>query len=299
MAEVICLGIAVLDHVFQMQELPQSPVKHFANEYRAVGGGNAATAAVAVARAGGNATFIGRLGNDPNARILLDELTGYGVDVSHTRLIDGANSGVSAVLIDENGERMIVNHADPKLDFNPSWLQEELSMLDGRSKVAALADLRWQAGAEALLARAKMAGLPAVLDIDLNPEGFTDSVLRCATHALFSEPALTQYAGTENHQVALHVARERLECWVGFTAGSEGAFWLDGCQLRHQPGVEIKAVDTLGAGDVFHGTFALGLAEGLEIPHAMRFASVAAALKCSRFGGRDAIPSRSEIEMTL
>lgn len=296
MAEVICLGIAVLDHVFQMQSLPQSPIKHFANGYRVVGGGNAATAAVAVARAGGQAKFIGRLGNDPNAQVLLDELTGYGVDVSHTKLLDGMNTGVSAVMIDANGERMIINHTDPNLDPDPSWLQEKLSLLEGRIDVAVLADLRWQSGAEVFLAHAKQLGLPAVLDVDLIPEEFPEPVMKCATHVLFSEPALFQYVGTHDPESALNAAHERLGRWVGFTAGSLGVYWLDHWQLKHQPGIQIKAVDTLGAGDVFHGAFALGLAEEQEVRHALRFASIAAALKCSRSIGRDAIPFRHEIE---
>ncbi len=72
--------------------------------------------------------------------------------------------------------------------------------------------------------------------------------------------------------------------------------WRDGTALRRSPAFPVKAVDTLGAGDVFHGAFALALAEGRDAPAAMRFGSAAAALKCSRLGGSTGAPTRAEVE---
>jgi sulfofructose kinase len=82
---------------------------------------------------------------------------------------------------------------------------------------------------------------------------------------------------------------------VVVTAGERGVFWSGG----HLPAHQIEAIDTLAAGDVFHGTFAFGLAEGWPLEQCLRFANAAAALKCTRFGGRLGAPTRPEVEAFL
>jgi sulfofructose kinase len=91
--------------------------------------------------------------------------------------------------------------------------------------------------------------------------------------------------------------------FVAVTDGAHGAMWLDlkgrGSTVRHQPAFAIEVADTLAAGDVFHAGFALRLAEGHEEADALRFASAAAALKCTRFGGIVGTPVRTEVEQLL
>ena len=115
MKYVVCTGLAVLDHVFHVPEIPKTPVKSFATDYLPVGGGNAATAAVAICRAGGQAVYWGRLGDDQNGDQILTELEGFGVDVLDVLRIPGVKSGVSSVLVDDTGERLITNYSDQEL----------------------------------------------------------------------------------------------------------------------------------------------------------------------------------------
>ena len=81
---------------------------------------------------------------------------------------------------------------------------------------------------------------------------------------------------------------------TGTSAGTSA-----GTSVFHLPAFPVTAVETLGAGDTFHGAFALALAEGMEIAAAMRFAAAAAALRCTRSGGRAALPSRHEVMALL
>ena len=113
MTKVICIGIAVLDHVFNVSKIPKKPIKNFANNYLITGGGNAATAAVAISLAGGKAYFWGRLGDDQNGDLIISELENLGVDVRDVFRLRGIQSSVSSVLIDKNGERLITNYSDP------------------------------------------------------------------------------------------------------------------------------------------------------------------------------------------
>jgi len=295
MKQVICAGLAVLDHVFQLPKIPKIPVKSFASNYLQVGGGNAATAAVALKRAGGKAIFWGRLGDDHNGDLILDELDELGVDVRDVFRQQGVKSGVSSVLVDDAGERLITNYTDPKLFSNADWLPLERL----KESNAVLVDFRWQEGAIKTLRKARELGLPAVLDADLTPEGLNEDVIRSATHVLFSQPALKEFAAGKTTEKALSHALELNRGWVGVTEGSSGTRWLDKGSLRHFPAFEVKSVDTLGAGDVFHGIFALGLAEGKTEASSISMASAAAAIHCSRSGGRKSIPDREEINNFL
>ena len=295
MKQVVCTGLAVLDHVFQLPTIPKTPVKSFASNYIQVGGGNAATAAVALNRAGGQAVYWGRLGDDHNGNLILAELEEFGVDVLDVLRMPGVKSGVSSVLIDSSGERLITNYSDPQLIDNANWLPLERL----KESSAVLTDLRWHEGAIKTLNRARQLGIPAVLDADLAPEGLNEEIIMNATHVLFSQPALQEFAAGKSVEKALHHAEELSQGWVGVTEGSAGTRWLEKGSLRHFPAFKVKAVDTLGAGDVFHGIFALSLAEGNTEENSVCWASAAAALYCSRSGGRKSIPKREEINNFL
>ncbi len=293
--KVVCVGIAVMDHVFSVAEMPSRPSKSFATGFAEVGGGPAANAAVTVARLGGRATLWARVGDDAVGRQIRDELAGHGVTVDRVRAIAGARSGLSAVLLDGAGERMIVNYADPDLDTDPSWLPlAELS-----DSGAVLADMRWPAAAAHVLAAARARGLPGVLDADRVPDGTDCSAFRVASHIVFSQPGLAQAAGDGDLEHGLRVMAAETGTWVAVTAGGEGVLWLEDHVLRHQPAYAVTPVDTLGAGDVFHGAFALALAEGREPGQACDFAAAAAAVKCGRHGTRAGYPTRVDVETLI
>ena len=292
---VACVGIAVLDHVFSAPALPSVAGKHFAAGYLEVGGGPAATAAVAVARLGGAARFWGRVGDDPAGARIVEELSGWGVDIAQVRRCPDGRSSVSAVMVDARGERMIVAFADPQLDRSADWLP--LDTLD--SAQAVLADARWPEGAHSALAAARDRGLPGLLDADATPDDAARGLLPLASHVAFSSAGLAQIAGTDDPAEGLARAAGLTEGWLAVTAGDKGCYWLDGGRLRHVPAFAVAVRDTLGAGDVFHGALALALAERQPDETAIRFASAAAALKCTRPGGRAGLPDRAEVEEFL
>ena len=87
--------------------------------------------------------------------------------------------------------------------------------------------------------------------------------------------------------------------FLAVTDGPNGISWLEGGTLRHMPAFRSEAIDTLGAGDAFHGAFTLALAEGRDLDAAMRFASATAALKCTHFGVPRVRRPRAEVEAFL
>jgi sulfofructose kinase len=164
---------------------------------------------------------------------------------------------------------------------------------------AVLADVRWPAGAAAVLDTARHAGKFAVFDGDVGPVDALHDLARRATHAAFSEPGLACASGTDDPGEGLRRLARETRAHVGVTLGPAGFLWRDGDHERRMPAPSIKTVDTLAAGDVWHGAFTLALAEGASLGAAARFANTAAALKCTRFGGRRGAPERAEVDAAL
>lgn len=122
MTRIACVGIAVLDRIWYLDTLPHQGGKYVANNYREVGGGPAATAAVAAAKLGAEVDFIGRVGDDDTGKRLLSELNQYGVNTRYTKIYEAARSSQSAILVDAEGERMIANYPSPDLPECADWL---------------------------------------------------------------------------------------------------------------------------------------------------------------------------------
>jgi len=297
MAEVICIGVAFLDNVFEADLPVSDDSKTFARNYQQSGGGMAATASVAVVTLGGRASLWGRIGNDEAGERIREGLNRRGVMTDTIRRIDGAQSPVSSVVIGHKGARQAIVFPGRNLDSDPDWLP-----LERIAEVSAiLVDTRWPEAAMVTLTHARENNIPAILDADIGPYPVPRELVELASHAIFSLPGLAQYTDTSDIPTGLRKASEATEALVGVTAGSEGFYWLaeDHSEIHHIPGLTIEAVDTLGAGDVFHGAFALAIGEGKSIDEAAQFANTAAGLKCARSGGRDAIPSRAEVWVVL
>lgn len=293
MVGVLCVGFAALDHVFGLKAMPQRPEKHVAHRFAAVGGGNAANAAVAIARLGGQAFLATRLGEDDIAAAILAGLARDGVDCRFARRYPGHHSAISAILVDEAGERMVINYADQAFPDEVSHLSAAITP----AIRAVMADPRWETAAIMCLETIRQQGGFGVIDIDRPPQ--QAAFIQAATHVVPSAQALRAMTGIEDLTVALKALKPSVPGWLAVTDSERGVFyWQDGT-VRHCPAFPVDAVDTLGAGDVFHGAFALGLAEGMGEAHALQFASAAAALKCTQFGGRDGAPTRAALQAFL
>ncbi len=285
MTRIVFVGITVLDRIWYLDDLPKEGGKYVAKDYTEVGGGPAATAAVAAAKLGAEVDFIGRVGDDDTGRRLLAELESLGVNTRYTRVVKGARSSQSAVLVDASGERVIANYPSADLPMTADWLKE----IDFSQWDSVLADVRWHEGAKQAFTLARQQGVPTVLDADVTPQD-TAELVALSDHAAFSAPGLKRLTRIDNPLDALKKAQTLTNGHVYVTQGREGCYWLEKGELCHQPGYAVEVVDTTGAGDVFHGALALSLAQQMPSSEAVRYASAVAALKCTKPGGRAGIP---------
>ena len=294
MATIFCVGHAVQDFVFSVGAMPDAALKYRASAFQSVGGGPASTAAVAISRLDGTALLAARIGDDSIAEVTLGELESYGVDCTHVRRFANCTSSLSAVIVDDAGERLIVNYLDPAMESSDEWLPRQLpSDVD-----AVLVDTRWPEGALHGLRLAQTAGLPGVLDADL-PVPKDGELVRAATHVAFSAAGLSEYSGNPDPKRALQTVTESTDAWCCVTLGAEGTLYLEDGESCVIPAYEVEVHDTLGAGDVWHGAFALALGEGQSTIRALHFASAAAALKVANGGGRLGAPLRQYVEVFL
>ena len=295
MTKIICVGHSALDRVFTVESWPQASAKVRASSLVEVGGGMAANAAVAVARLGGEALFWGPAGEDSVAEVMRAQLQAAGVDACGLRRFPGLHSSTSAILIDARGERLVVSYRGTALAAPADWLP-----LDQVAAAGALrADVRWPPGAIAALRAARRAGIPSVIDADTAEPATLQALAGEAQYAVFSGHGLECFAGTGGIEDGLRRALALGARLAAVTQGERGVSWIEAGQpggLRHVPAFAVPAVDTLAAGDVFHGAFALELACGKAFAEALRFAAAAAAIKCTRPGGRNGSPSRDEVE---
>jgi sulfofructose kinase len=283
---VICLGLSAQDQVWRVERLfAGQSEKIRSTDYTTLGGGMAANAAVTGARLGGTVSFWGRAGDDAAGREMRAALAAERIDVANFRLFADGRSSVSGIIVDESGERQIVNFRGAFPEAS-DWLP-----LDDIAKASAvLADPRWVDGAVAMFSEARTRGIPTVLDGDVADAEVFERLLPLTDHAIFSEPALAAFAGSANDASLSSLARFNCRV-VAVTRGGEGVSWYENSRLQHRAAYPVSVVDTTGAGDVFHGAYVLAIGAGLSVPDAMTFASAAAALKCTRSGGRDGIPS--------
>lgn len=289
--KIACLGITVLDRVQLVDRLPTTGGKFVSKEYFEIGGGPAATASVAVAKLGHDVEFIGRVGGDSVATTMIEELNHYGVQTNHIITIEDSSSSFSSVLVDDEGERMIINHQDPKLSRDTAMLESvDFSQFD-----AILCDVRWPEGAKYALEQAKRHGIPSVLDADISPDPIADLV-ELADHVAFSEVGLSNFVQTEEVEAGLRLAQERTEGKVYVTVGKDGCFWLENGSLEHVAAPVVDAIDTTGAGDTFHGALTVAVAEKMDSHVGVKFSNLVAAIKCTKLGGREGIPTRSIVD---
>lgn len=292
--KIYCAGIAVLDEVFRVRSVPERDNKTDASEYIVTGGGCAPNAAVAIARLGGEAGFAGPLGGDDTAERVLAHLKRDGIDTSGCIKFPGCRTSVSAILIDDSGARTIATYTDQRL--------LQVSSRDADRLVAdadgVLLDNRRPKFVQPISEAAVKRKLPVVLDVDKATD-LDDPLLHSATHAIFSGESLRGSTKCEGLVQGFDRVREKLKNFVAVTDGHNGGLWCDGGEVHAYPAFKVNVVDTLGAGDTFHGAFALALIEGKSIPDTLRFASAAAALKCMRFGGITSAPTRQAVEEFL
>ena len=294
---ILCIGIPVRDLTFRVNGVPARGSKENATHFDEICGGNALNAAIGIVRLGGRASVCGPMGDikETSTRFIFEKLAHESIETNHLVHMPGLVTPISAVMVDPSGERTIVTFRDPEL-----WkvdLPATETLLNDCAAI--LTESRCAAFCTDLCAEAQRRGIPVIVDVD-RAMSLREGLLNASSHLVFSSEPLQETAGVTDDAQALKKIAKLTPSFLAGTRGARGTIWLDENQtVQETPAFHVHTVDTLGAGDVFHGAFALAITEGQELRQALRFASAAAALKCTRFGGAFAAPQRIEVEELL
>jgi len=295
---VLCAGIIVLDEVFRVEEFPEPDSKVEAKGFFVVNGGCAANAAVAIARLGGRAALAGPMGGpagqDSNGDRVLQAFAREKLDTTHCQRIDGLATALSAIFVDAKGDRTIVTYRDERIAT--AVPADPDAIVAGADAV--LVDNRFPIFVRPVCEAGRRRKIPVVLDGD-KASVEDDPLFRICSHVVFSSECLRTTTGVTDLSEGLKRIARHSDAFLAVSNGPGDIVVLERGVLRTVPVFQIRAVDTLGAGDALHGGFVLGLAEGLNTDEALRFGSAVAGIKCSRIGGSAGAPTRAEVEAFL
>lgn len=289
--DVVGMGLNSVDFIGIVPEYPCGNSKMNLLQFSWQGGGQVATALVALSRWGVKTRYIGKVGEDEFGTFSINSIREERVDVSSVRIEPKAITQLAMIIVDaRSGDRTILWDRDEKLMYREGELRKEevcsgkILHLDGHDIQAAIQCARW----------AKEEGIPTVLDID-KVESRTLELIKEVNFVISSARFPKWITGVPDEEKALKELQKEIPGFLCATLGERGAMALVKGEILHVRGFKIKAVDTTGAGDVFHAGFIYGLLQNWELVEILKFANAVAALKCREIGGRKGIPTLEEV----
>ena len=290
--DVLVIGRSCLDYIAVVNQFPEENQKVPLEFQLSEGGGQGGTASCCISRLGGIVAYAGKLGDDDEGRFCLKRLKESGVATDFVEIVKGGKTPVAYILVTAgSGNRTIIYERNslPRIEVD-----EQLKNLTARSDIALL-DPEVTYLVKPLKAAAK-GRIKIVYDCERWREGIED-VMHSADYFIPSSEFLDSDGlnfGDIPFMRKIALLDEMVAGQLIVTRGEEGAYYPIGKKLYQVAAPATKAVDTIGAGDNFHATFALALKKGLDLHQAVKLSVAVASLSCREFGGRRGVPELKE-----
>lgn len=292
--DVTGLGSLAVDYIGSIDKWPEQGTKNPFLDFNIYDGGLTGTALCAVARQGGRAAFIGKLGNSEMAERAAASLAKEGIDLGNLIRDEISEPIIAFVLSNREKDDRNIFFRKERLGFpfpdeipDKTWFR--------KTKVFFTDHVAGQAGLEAArIARENQ--LEIVVDIERIQDN-TEGLLDVANHIIVSEKFAELYSGSNRSSDQVRALRKNPWQKLVITRGKEGCSLFKGSESLKLKGIPVEVIDTTGCGDTFHGVYALEIARGKEMHIAAESANIAAALCARKTGGRTGIPGIKELEM--
>ncbi len=294
--DVLGFGAVAVDDLVYVEHYPPPDSKMPVQSEQRQGGGLTGTALVAAARLGARAAYCGVLGDDELSRYAIQGLEREGVDCSAVLHRPEARPIHSTIIVDQStGQRSILFSLAGVAERRPEDMTASLI----NDCHVLFVDHTVVAGSLRASELAHRQGIPVVGDVERETGPGAAELLGQIDHLIVGIEFAGRVTGARDPAAMVRALAMERACTV-VTAGDRGCWYLekDG-EVRHFPAFKVRVVDTTGCGDVFHGAYAACLAQGVDIPAAIRVATAAAGLKVTRPGGRAGIPNRAQVERFL
>lgn len=294
--QIVGLGIATLDVLIRLKDMPTWERGARIKEFRFDGGGLVGTAMVACAKLGARTGFIGTAGNDEAAEIKLRSMLDVGVDLSRLAKRPAPDDQVVFVYVNsETGERLfsgverwgssplLVEELDKDYITSADYLH-----LDGFHYEACLQAAKWM----------REAGKTVVIDCSKTNGPVGERTRKLVEHVdvLISGTGFAKgLTGISNIWEAGKAILDIGPRIFVETVGEEGSYTITADEQFRTPAFNVNVIDTTGAGDVFHGAYIVGMLHGWNICQIAQFSTAVSAIKCTKLGGRSGIPRFDEV----
>jgi len=289
--EVVGVGENATDTVMRVKVFPSPGGKEKIEAISREAGGSVATALVTCRRLGLRVRYLGSVGDDDAGRFQAASLRREGIDLRYLRTARGAQSRMSQIILDTTtGERVVLWQRDRRLALNPAEITPAV-VAGARAVHLDATDLP---ACKRIAHLARKAAIPVVADLDTVYPGL-DRLMPLIDYLIASSDFIAPATAERDPYRALErlasVSKGRL---VGVTLGRDGVLVFSEGRFLYSPGFHIDAVDTTGAGDVFHGGFIYGLVRGWGLKESLEFANAMAALNSTALGARGGIASEQD-----
>lgn len=303
---IVVVGSANTDLVVRLATLPRPGETVLGGAFSQVGGGKGANQAVAAARAGGEVTFVAKVGDDAYGQAAISSYEAEGIVTTHVTTAPGVASGVALILIDAEGENSIAVASGANSELAPADIDAAADAMSSADIVLVQLEIPL-ATVRRVVEIASGAGRRVVLNPAPACE-LDDDLLRQLSLITPNESEASLLTGLDikDTGIAATAAAQLIDRGAAaaiVTLGKEGSLVLDAGSPtptpQQVPSHTVTAIDTVAAGDVFNGALAVALAEGRPLPDAAAFATAAAAISVTREGAQASAPHREEIEAML
>jgi ribokinase len=297
--ELLVIGSLNADLLVRVGALPRPGETITGGSFEMAGGGKGANQAVAAARAGASVAMVGAIGADEFGARLIEELEGEGVDAAGVARLEGAATGVAAIVVNDEGENQIAVASGANHMLRASDVERAVLELDLTQARCALLSLELE---DEVVARGAELAAAHGMTVVVNPapaRPLPPELVALGPILTPNEREARELTGRDDPSAAATALVESGAAAALVTAGAKGAFVAAETPARHVAAPTVPVRDTTGAGDTFSGVLATGLARGWALDRAARWATAAAALSVTKSGARAGMPRESEIEAVV
>lgn len=292
--KILVFGSLNIDHDYHLHHIAAPKETIVADSYEVVAGGKGLNASIALAKTGQHVWLAGMLG--AGSEMLEDVLHKYNVDASLLKKTDVA-AGHAIIQIDDQGENSIFIYPGSNAAITEDYIDEVLSQFDEGDYIVMQNEINLQ---DVIIRKAH----DKCMVIFMNPSPFNEKLdsqpLELVNYFFINEVEGAAFTGiTDPHEILNAMAGKFPGAHIILTLGSEGACYYDGKELCFQAARQVKAIDTVGAGDTFMGYFIYGMSQGLRPEECLSVATAASSITVQRHGAADAIPTLQEVMEVL
>lgn len=294
------MGSIVMDHTMYVDHLPTVGQSLMTDNFHRFPGGKGSTQAITACRFGGKVRFLGRIGTDATSIEMESYLVKGNVDMTNMIITPDTTVGMAIILVDKEGKNYVVFNPAATLRLTPDDIEEKKDIFVKDDIFVLTMEFNIET-VYAAIRRAHKNGMFIVMDpLAVSIDSFPKDILPMIDFIKPNETEATSLTGIDVTDVESAIEAVKILKSAGIktpsvSLGSQGVVVLVDDEIVHIPGIDVKAIDSTGAGDVFMGTFAGVFSKTNDIIESVKVANASAAMSTTVMGAQTSIPTADNV----